>query len=135
MGITAVAKFSHLSLENNSFAFGSVYVGKTNMKTLTIKNESPVFANYKIRPVDRNADSSFIFSSSNGCVPPQGSTEIQVTFTPSMPKAESIEYFDIVTVSGNTRRIECRGFCKGKQYETISHQYSRNRPNCIHICG
>lgn len=74
-----------------------------------------VTANFKIRNAERDLDPYFSFSLTSGSIPSKGSLEVKVTYTPVAAALQSSEYYDIVTVSGNTTRLTCLGMGMGRK--------------------
>ncbi|KAH6577222.1 hypothetical protein BASA60_004157 [Batrachochytrium salamandrivorans] len=106
-----IGKYSHLTIANNSkvFNFGDVFIGRSMEKRFTLENHSVVSANFRIRHSEQNADPYFEFSVLSGTVNSKSSIEIKITYIPVASGMYSNEYFDIITLSGNTIRITCQG--------------------------
>ncbi|KAI9203276.1 uncharacterized protein BJ171DRAFT_600142 [Polychytrium aggregatum] len=111
MTVYGIGKYSHLAIEGMSsvFDFGDTFVGKPAELKFMLQNLSAVHANFRIRHAEKDVDPYFAFSVRSGTIQPNRSLEIGITFTPSVAGMVSTDYFDIVTLSGNTIRITCTG--------------------------
>jgi hypothetical protein len=109
--VSGVGKFSHLSIQGDSkqFDFGRVFVGKSIEKSFNLENASLVPANFVIKKSEKNSNPYFEFSQSHGTVPAKGKLPIKITFSPVAAGMESIDYFNIETLSGNTVQLTCTG--------------------------
>jgi hypothetical protein len=80
--VRGISKFSHIFCKGNEtlFNFGDVYVGTSKEKTITLRNPSPVSANFKIKRVEKNNGDCFDFSVVSGTVEPGSEYDIKVLF-------------------------------------------------------
>ncbi|KAJ3349706.1 hypothetical protein HDU83_000324 [Entophlyctis luteolus] len=109
--VYGIGKYCHLVVNGgmNDFDFGQVYVGKSAERIFSLVNLSPVVANFKVRPTEKNPDPYFEFSHHFGSIGPQKSMDLTVKYTPVAAEILSTEYFDITTVSGNSVKLKCSG--------------------------
>jgi hypothetical protein len=109
--VSGISKFSHLICDSNEpvFDFGKVNVGTYSEKKLTLKNPSPVHANFKIKKASKDNDECFTFSTMNGRVEAGSSVEIDIKYTPIATGLFSNAFFDVTTQSGNIVRLTLSG--------------------------
>ncbi|KAJ3221474.1 hypothetical protein HK099_003484 [Clydaea vesicula] len=111
LNVNGIGKYSHISIEGyvKEFDFGEVFVGKYAEKKLILNNFSAVRSNFKIKQVEKNSDQYFVFSQTSGSIAPEKKIEITITYTPVAAGMICTDFFDIITLSGNTIRITCKG--------------------------
>ncbi|ORX76894.1 hypothetical protein BCR32DRAFT_295949 [Anaeromyces robustus] len=113
--IDGIGKFSYINIENNvkEFDFGEAYIGEEMEYPFNIVNYSNVVSNFKITSENKKTKSFFKFLSTSGSILPGEVYKNKVIYTPNCPNLNSIEYFNIETVSGNTLNIKCSGIGRG----------------------
>eukprot|EP00833_Pecoramyces_ruminatium_P004966 jgi/Orpsp1_1/1178998/evm.model.c7180000067523.1 len=109
--IDGIGKFSYISIEDNikDFDFGDVYIGDEIEYPFNIVNYSNVISNFKITAENKKTKPIFKFMYLSGSIPPGGVFKNKIIYTPNCPNLQSIEYFNIETVSGNNINIKCSG--------------------------
>jgi hypothetical protein len=109
--IDGTGKFSYICIEENTknFDFGEVYIGDEMEYPFNIVNYSNVVSNFKIKAENTKTKSIFKFLSMSGSIPPGGVYKNKIIYVPNCPNLQSIEYFNIETVSGNNIDIKCSG--------------------------
>jgi hypothetical protein len=109
--IDGIGKFSYINIEENirDFDFGEIYIGNEVEYPLNIVNYSNVVSNFKITAEDKKTKPVFKFLSTSGSIPPGEVYKTKIIYKPNCPNLQSIEYFNIETVSGNNINIKCSG--------------------------
>ncbi|ORX51756.1 hypothetical protein BCR36DRAFT_287578 [Piromyces finnis] len=109
--IDGIGKFSYINIEGDTrdFDFGDVYIGNEIEYPFNIVNYSNVVSNFRITSENKKTKPIFKFLSTSGSIPPGEVYRNKITYTPTCPNLNSIEYFNIETISGNNVNIKCSG--------------------------
>ena len=83
--MSGIGKFPFVNLNNEKLDFEQLTVGKSDCKTVELRNYSQVKAQWVVTQInDDGKDLSFELSKSSGVIPPGGSQKITVTYTPKL---------------------------------------------------
>lgn len=121
--ISAIGKFSYITLNKDTFQFGEHLIGQSDTMNLIIKNQSLVSTTFSLveeEDVSRALgyefqDSAFSFDISTGTIPAGGSFLVKIKYTPSVVYMLSTKNYIITTESGNSQRFTCLGSAVGLQ--------------------
>lgn len=121
MKLSAIGKYSYITLNKNLFNFGELLIGNNEAKDLLIKNQSPVPTTVHIEEDEQFSvttgtafsDEAFRFDTRTAIVPANASFLVKITFTPSIVGMFSSKNFLIRTEGGNKQKFSCIGYAVG----------------------
>lgn len=120
MKLSAIGKFSYVTLNRELFNFGQLLVGSTETKDLLIKNQSQVSTTFHITEAQERLpthsdfrDSAFNFDHTSGKIPPGASYLVKVKYNPTIVGMFSARNYILNTESGNSQHFGCIGFSLG----------------------
>lgn len=120
--VSAIGKYSYITLNKSTFQFGELLIGQSETKNLVIKNQSSVSATFHLEEdneiISMSAewsDSSFTFDYLTGVIPAGGTFLVKIKFTPSVVYCLSSKNYIIKTDSGNSQRFAVLGSGVGLQ--------------------
>jgi hypothetical protein len=118
--LSAIGKFSYVTLNRELFNFGQLLVASSDSKDLIIKNQSQVFTTFHITEAQERLpthsdfrDSAFSFDHLSGTIPPNASYLVKVKFTPTIVGMFSARNYVLTTESGNSQQFGCIGYSLG----------------------
>lgn len=81
--ISAIGKYPFITVDNKSFDFGSLLVGKTASKELIVTNSAEVPATFTIEKIgDDGKDPSFTLNQATATLQPGQTQTIMIRYTP-----------------------------------------------------
>jgi len=121
--ISAIGKFSYITLNKDTFQFGEHLIGQSDTMNLIIKNQSLVSTTFRLVEEEdfsralgyEFSDSAFSFDVSTGNIPAGGSFLVKIKYTPFVVYMLSSKNYIITTDSGNSQRFTCLGSAVGLQ--------------------
>jgi hypothetical protein len=104
--LSAIGKFSYITLNRNQFNFGEMLIGEVGHKDLIIKNQSQVSTTFHILKDDTHSakfpDNAFGFDYYTGVIPPGASFLVKIRYQPTIVNMLSAFNYVVKTDSGNT---------------------------------
>jgi hypothetical protein len=100
--LSAITKYPFLTVDQKDFDFGSLLVGKTASKDLTVTNSAEVPTTFTIERIqDDGKDPSFTLSCTSGSLQPGASQSLSIKYTPSIAETTTCAYYRISAQGGN----------------------------------
>lgn len=120
--LSAIGKYSYITLNKYTFHFGELLIGQSDTKNLVIKNQSSVSSTFHLEEDNEIqslsaewSDSSFTFDYTTGMIPAGGTFLVKIKFTPTIVNCLSSKNYIIKTESGNSQRFAVLGSGVGLQ--------------------
>ena len=127
MKLSAIGKYSYITLNKNTFHFGELLIGQSETKNLVIKNQSSVSTTFHIEEdtdilnlSSQWTDSSFSFDYLTGVIPAGGTFLVKIKYNPSVVYCLSSKNYIIKAESGNSQRFAVLGSGVGLQVSLSS---------------
>jgi len=112
--MSGIGKYPYVNLSDDKLNFESLTVGKSLSKTVELRNHSQVTACFTIEKInDDGKDVSFKLSKESGTIVPGSSTNITVTYEPSLVGSFSNTQYSIKILGGNDLKLSCSGQALG----------------------
>ena len=121
--LSAIGKYSYISLNKSTFSFGELLIGESEVKNLLIKNQGLVPTTFHIIDDEDYSkalgtelvDNAFSFDILTGTIPAGSSYLVKISYKPTVVHMLSSKNYIISTESGNTVRFTCLGSAVGLQ--------------------
>ena len=119
--MSAIGKYPFVTLDNLSFDFENLLVGKTASQVFNLQNSALVPTRYSIERVnDDGKDNAIQVDHSSGELQPGQITKVTVTYTPQLAGVKSYCLFKVSAFGGNEIEFSCRGEADGYNIELSS---------------
>ena len=125
--LSAIGKYSYITLNKHVFRFGELLIGQSDTKNLIIKNQSSVSSTFHIEEDNEIqslssewSDSAFSFDFLTGVIPAGGTYLVKINCTPSVVYCLSSKNYIIKTESGNSQYFAVIGSGVGLQVSLSS---------------
>ena len=119
--MSAIGKYPFLTLDQQSFDFENLLVGKTASQVFNLNNSSLVPTHYTIEKVkDDGKDVAIQVDHTEGEITPGQIVKITVTYTPQIAGVKSFCLFKASAFGGNEIEFSCRGEADGYNVELSS---------------
>lgn len=119
--MSAIGKYPFLTLDQLSFDFENLLVGKTSSQIFNLQNSSLVPTTYTIEKVnDDGKDEAIRVDHSEGEISPGQIVKVTVTYTPQIAGVSSFTLFKVAGFGGNQIQFSCRGVADGYDVQLSS---------------
>ena len=112
--MSAIGKYPFITLDQHSFDFETLLVGKTASQVFNLQNASNVSTHYVINKVnDDEKDTSIKLDRMEGNIAPGEIVKINVTYTSQIAGVRSFTQFKVAAFGGNELDFTCKGMAEG----------------------
>ena len=119
--VSALGKYPFVTLDQTSFDFENLLVGKTATQVFNLQNSSLVPTRYTIERVkDDGKDVAIQVDHSEGEINPSQIVKVTVTYTPQIAGVKSFTLFKVSAFGGNQIEFSCQGQADGYNVELSS---------------
>jgi len=116
--LSAIGKYPFMTLDQRSFDFGNLLVGKTASQVFSLQNSSQVPLKYTIEKVnDDGKDLAIKVDHTEGDLIPGQISKVTVTYTPLIAGVKSFCLFKVSAFGGNQIEFSSRGEADGFNVE------------------
>ena len=113
--LSAIGKYPFITLDQHSFDFENLLVGKTASQIFNLQNNSNVPTDYTVEKVtDDGKDTAIQVDHSNGLINPGEIIKVTVNYTPQIAGVTSQTLFKVSAFGGNQIEFSCKGKVYGK---------------------
>lgn len=108
--MSALGKYPFITLDQTSFDFENLLVGKTASQIFNLQNSALVPTHYTIEKVnDDGKDVSIQVDHNEGEISPGQIIKVTVTYTPHIAGVKSFTLFKVSAFGGNQIEFSCKG--------------------------
>ena len=119
--LSAIGKYPFITLDQHSFDFENLLVGKTASQIFNLQNNSNVPTDYTVEKVtDDGKDTAIQVDHSNGLINPGEIIKVTVNYTPQIAGVTSQTLFKVSAFGGNQIEFSCKGVADGFSVELSS---------------
>lgn len=112
--LSAIGKYPFITLDQSSFDFENLLVGKTASQVFNLQNSALVPTRYTIEKVqDDGKDTAIQVDHTEGEISPGQIVKVTVTYTPLIAGVRSFTLFKVGAFGGNQIEFSCSGQADG----------------------
>ena len=119
MKISGIGKIPHIAVSKHMIDYEQVLTGQHRTEEIILTNTALVPVSFEIRPHPHDHDNIFHWQSWKGRIPADGSTALNIKYSPLSTGSFDLDYFDVVTPGGNLQTICCKGFAEPHRVEVF----------------